>query len=366
MKKPNWMPYEKALKIVEDMGFQNQTKYCAYVSNNISNLPYHPERTYKKDWTSWTVWLGNKRIYGIHGNTKEFIPYKRALKIVRKDAKEFGITSEKKWHYQYIANGKKPSNIPSHPQEIYKNNGWTTWAHWLGTKNIRGRLRKYRVNDDFFKKWSSNMAYVLGFWFADGCMRKRLGAGNFLLFQQTKDVYILKKILLAMGSNNPVCRPKTRKNSSGFEISSEEIYKDLIKLGGTPRKSLTTKLPHVPFKFFPDFLRGLFDGDGCISKSTPKNKNHTPFYVSYVCSGSIEFLQQLKSFLSKKEIDITGNIYSNGNKRPCMVLSFGINQTKKLGEFIYRNYSQKPMLKLERKFNRFVLNKEMKKWNQAA
>jgi len=31
-------------------------------------------------------------------------------------------------------------------------------------------MRKYKVNDDFFKIWSHNMAYILGFWFSDGCI----------------------------------------------------------------------------------------------------------------------------------------------------------------------------------------------------
>ena len=28
--------------------------------------------------------------------------------------------------------------------------------------------RKYKVDDNFFKTWSSDMAYILGFWFTDG------------------------------------------------------------------------------------------------------------------------------------------------------------------------------------------------------
>ena len=76
-------------------------------------------------------------------NKNNWMLYTDALKIVLKDAKKFNINSEKKWHYQYIAKGKKLSNIPSHPQVIYKNKGWDSWSHWLGTKNIRGRLRKY-------------------------------------------------------------------------------------------------------------------------------------------------------------------------------------------------------------------------------
>lgn len=30
--------------------------------------------------------------------------------------------------------------------------------------------RKYRINQDYFKTWSHNMAYILGLWYADGCI----------------------------------------------------------------------------------------------------------------------------------------------------------------------------------------------------
>lgn len=33
--------------------------------------------------------------------------------------------------------------------------------------------RKYLVNEDYFKTWSNNMAYVLGFFYADGFIASR-------------------------------------------------------------------------------------------------------------------------------------------------------------------------------------------------
>lgn len=32
--------------------------------------------------------------------------------------------------------------------------------------------RKYDINEDFFKTWSNNMAYILGFFIADGVIAK--------------------------------------------------------------------------------------------------------------------------------------------------------------------------------------------------
>jgi len=57
--------------------------------------------------------------------------------------------------------------------------------------------RKHSVNDNFFKKWSHNMAYILGFWWTDGWIErdKRFG-----ICQNTKDVYLLKLISSYMDS----------------------------------------------------------------------------------------------------------------------------------------------------------------------
>ena len=65
-------------------------------------------------------------------------------------------------------------------------------------------IRKYNVNDNYFKTWSHNMAYILGFWFADGCIMKRCEQYRFNIGQNKKDKYLLKQMLVEMGSNYPM------------------------------------------------------------------------------------------------------------------------------------------------------------------
>ena len=47
--------------------------------------------------------------------------------------------------------------------------------------------RKWNINQDYFKTWSHNMAYVFGFWCADGCI---YGGKMFDITQSKKDKYI--------------------------------------------------------------------------------------------------------------------------------------------------------------------------------
>lgn len=275
-----------------------------------------------------------------------WLTFKEARKIVRKTR----IKTEMQWKYE-----RKflPKFIPRDPQRKYREE-WRGFSDWLGTKNIRGCLRKYKVNDNFFKIWTPDMAYVLGFWWADGYMRKRVSGSSFIygfgLCQQTKDKYILKKILNAMGSNNPICIPKSRPDCSHFEINSKIIFDDLIALGGSPNKSKSIRMPSVPQEFIGDFIRGLFDGDGSISI----NKKYKTTKHAYICSGNIDFINDLKTILDN--FGINGIVDDNANPNSiCYLLRFNVEQIKKLGRLMYKAPFTK--LKLVRKFKKF-LNKE--------
>ena len=41
------------------------------------------------------------------------------------------LGSSKEWN-EYSKSGKRPSNIPSAPDKVYRNAGWTSWHDWLG------------------------------------------------------------------------------------------------------------------------------------------------------------------------------------------------------------------------------------------
>ena len=279
---------------------------------------------------------------------KDWLSFEEARDIIMVDIKKYNINSEKKWHNEYIAQGKKPKNIPSHPQTIYWQRGWISWGHWLRTNNIRGTLRKYKVNDNYFKKWSHDMAYILGFWWADGYIRCRENRHFFSLCQNSKDKYLLQNILDRMNSNNPICCPKTRESMSHFEISSKIIFDDIIKLQGKPNKSLDICFPTVPKKYLADFVRGYFDGDGCISRS-----KRSKSYSCYFASGSEVFIKKLGEVL-KREGCIQGKI---NYTKTCYRLRLNVLDTKKLGNFMYHDFeSSDKMLKLDRKYDKFVKN----------
>lgn len=156
---------------------------------------------------------------------------------------------------------------------------------------------KYKVNENFFKKWSQEMAYVLGFIFADGSLEDAYYLrGQYLRIHNT-DYELVNKIKKALKSEHKItCLPAfgNRKMRFMLRIGSHVIFKDLGKFNLHPNKSLDLDLPGIPKKYFSSFLRGYFDGDGCVHIERPKNILKVIF-----TSGCKNFLLELSSMISK-------------------------------------------------------------------
>jgi hypothetical protein len=119
-------------------------------------------------------------------------------------------------------------------------------------------------NTDFFRVWSPEMAYVLGYWWADGYMYfKPHGAYEIEIASNDRDH--LEAMARVIGGNYTL--RKVSKTSECYEVTfcSKEMYQDLQALGGTPRKSRTTGFPDVSIELLPHFVRGVVDGDGTLS-----------------------------------------------------------------------------------------------------
>ena len=122
------------------------------------------------------------------------------------------------------------------------------------------------LNHDFFKKWSSEMAYVLGFFAADGSMIQNKRGGHFIEFTIT-DRIVLEQIQQVTNSTHRIAERAQRANHKTayrLQIGSKKWFEDLSRLGFMQNKSKRLPFPEIPTKYFGDFVRGYFDGDGCV------------------------------------------------------------------------------------------------------
>lgn len=136
----------------------------------------------------------------------------------------------------------------------------------LYRKTTTGGKRRYQVDETYFDAIDSeNKAYALGFIVADGYVDEELN--RIVIALHAKDEDILVKIRKVMSSTHPI-RTELKKNQRILSINSAILVRALSSKGVCQGKSKTMTdevWSHVPEEFKRDFLRGYFDGDGCMT-----------------------------------------------------------------------------------------------------
>ncbi len=215
------------------------------------------------------------------------------------------------------------------------------------------------INKDFFKIWTSDMAYVLGFFAADGYVTKNKRGGCFWSIQIT-DIDLLSKIKEVIGSNHKI-GVRFPKNSDKklyrLQIGSWEMCRDLESLGFTTNKTYSMAIPYVPARFLRDFVRGYFDGDGNVWVGfvhKDRLKKTLSIRVTFTsCSKS--FLLELRRRLRLHMI--MNGVFSKG-KGDYYRLVYSVKGSLKLYDFMYNHLrSKKGDIFLDRKKTIFEMYK---------
>ena len=133
---------------------------------------------------------------------------------------------------------------------------------------------------------------------------------------------------------------------------------DLINKGCVPKKSLILKFPTenvVPNNLIRHFIRGYFDGDGCVFFRTYKvldkrvnkkidSKNYTLNFV-----GTKEFLLKIKTILSS-ELQTNKDIEIRPKGKSYQLSYGGSTNFIKIFEYLYSDST----VFLYRKVNKFI------------
>ncbi len=161
-------------------------------------------------------------------------------------------------------------------------------------------------------KWSPNLAYAVGLIATDGCLSID---GRHLDFT-SKDIQLLETFKKCLGLKNKIgykASGFSKKKYPRIQFGDSVLYKWLLGLGITPHKSKTIGRLKIPNKYFFDFLRGSFDGDGsCFGYWDPRWHSSFMFYLTFNSANKphIDWLREMIKKLTKAN----GHIAQDGRK----------------------------------------------------
>jgi hypothetical protein len=150
-------------------------------------------------------------------------------------------------------------------------------------------LRQHKVNIT----WSSNFAYAIGLIASDGCLSTD---GRHIYFSSI-DKELIDKFLSALNITNTIFIGHSGTGGQYYATNFGDIvfYTFLYSIGLTRAKSKTIKKVDVPDRFFGDFFRGIFDGDGSFYSFWDKRWPHSFDFRLTLASASWKFLEWIKA-----------------------------------------------------------------------
>lgn len=244
--------------------------------------------------------------------------------------KEQEILEEFKKNPNYLSVSKKFSLSPTTIKKIVNKNDLYSDIGVYGNK-------QHNVDEDYFKVIDTEeKAYWLGFIAADGCVYECGNSKRFQINLSTVDLEHLKKLKESLKTDYEITFSRNDEICT-LTICNKNFSENLIKQNIIPRKSLVFEPPEIREDLIHHFIRGYFDGDGCIYYYEDRNS----FEFSIVGG------QTFADYANEK-IEAKTNIYIKQDKY------YYVRCTKKEEIYnIYKYLYEDATIYLERKYNKF-------------
>ncbi len=132
------------------------------------------------------------------------------------------------------------------------------------------------------------------------------------------------------------------KNTYTLSITNKNICDNLQNLGCKKAKTFITVFPDIPENLYSHFIRGYFDGDGCIHIS----KNNRP---EWSIIGTKDFISRIQTIINTTLLLKYNKLYI---KDRLVYLKYGSKKdVKKLETWLYKDAT----IFMERKYNKFKI-----------
>ena len=189
-------------------------------------------------------------------------------------------------------------------------------------------------------KWSPKLAYAVGLITTDGSLSID---GRHIDFT-SKDVQLLQTFKKCLNLKNKIGSKTDGKSNKKYyrvQFGNINFYKWLLKIGLMPCKTKIVGRLNIPNKYFFDFLRGHFDGDGSFYSYWDKRwVSSFMFYTSFH-SASYSHIKWIRGKL-KRFLNIWGSISFENNS--VWRLKYAKKESEKIFPRMYYS-SEIPFLK---------------------
>lgn len=254
-------------------------------------------------------------------------------------------------------------------QKQLKRDGYTL-------RNAFEANKRFHINEDYFDIIDTEeKAYWLGFLYADGCNNEKYNKVRLSLAEQDKE--IVERFSYTIFGEDRVKHYKRPQRKNGQDlfyitICNHHISKQLAKLGCVQNKTFKLLFPEwLNVKLYNHFVRGYFDGDGCLSlysgirKSRAKNPDPLKVFTQqkagiYIVS-TLEFLTFVSKYI-KQQFDVNSYFskrHKNRDNNNFTIAITGNNQVKKVLDWLYKDAT----IYLERKYKKYI---ELKEANETV
>lgn len=180
-------------------------------------------------------------------------------------------------------------------------------------------------------EWSPEFSYAIGLLVADGCLSK--DRRHIDLTSKDKAQIITFRKCLGLTTKVSPKNSGARNEAYHTQFGDVLFYQFLESIGLTSAKSKTISSVSIPKKYFLDFVRGYFDGDGSsYSYYDPVYEKSFRFYISFT-SASQKFFDWLRTELDDS-LGIKGSLSYNRNN-PYVQLKFSKKEASVLAKAMY-------------------------------
>jgi hypothetical protein len=226
-------------------------------------------------------------------------------------------------------------------------------------KRDKSVYRRHQFDKNYFENIDSkDKAYFLGFLISDGCNNLN---GAIVLELIQCDLHILnlfQEKIKHTGDIKHYHKISPLQSTSKLIFCSKKASKDLTNLGCIPAKTHHTYFPDIPEEFHSHFIRGVFDGDGCISFAKRQRKKGLEISPVFAICGNFKLMDKIQQILID-QCELNKTKLSKTKSKDIVNINYaGRIQVKRIYNYLYKDCDDLYLTRKKEKFEEIYGNKE--------